>query len=125
MKVDVEALDVAHVARAGHLRGLYHARARAPAHLRTERWPLIAVELDHAQADLLAERDDLLQRGVDEHPAQLDAAAKRRGDALCFGGRAAPGAAVVEDHPERPRAEIACELRVCEVRDATDLHPRG
>ena len=69
--------------------------------------------------------DDLLERRVDEHAAQLDAATQRRRDQLRLRARAAPWRVLVEDHPERPRSQLGRELRVGERRDAADLHTRG
>ncbi len=59
-----------------------------------------------------ASADDLAERRVDEHAAQLDAAAQRRGDLRRLRRRAAARAALVEDHPERPSAELCRELGV-------------
>ena len=40
-------------------------------------------------------------------------------------GRAAPRAALGEDHPERPGAQLDRHLGVLEVREPADLHARG
>ena len=67
---------------------------------RAERRALIAVQLDDASARVLARTHDLLERGVDEHAAQLDPAAQRRDDALRL-GRASSGAGCPRRRPSR------------------------
>ncbi len=125
VKIDMKTLEVPHVARTGHLSRLDHARSRPARHLRAERRALVAVQLDHARPELLAVAHDPLERRVHVHPAQLDAAAQRRDDLLRRCRRAPPRRALIEDHSERPCAELDRELRVGEVGDAADLDPDG
>ena len=74
VEVDVKALDVAYVSRAGHLRRLDHPRPGAARRLGAEGGTLVAVELEQAEPDVIAGGDDLPQRCVDEHAADLDVA---------------------------------------------------
>src|SRR5208283_2714204 len=106
MEVDVKALEIAHVARAGDLSRLDHPRTIAARGLGAERWALVAVQLQHRQAEILTHLDHPLERRVDEHPAQLHLATHGRGDASRLGQRAAAWAALVEDHAERPCSEL-------------------
>ena len=121
----MEALEVAQVSGTGDLRGLDHPGARPAPRLGAVGGPLVAVELEHAEAERLAQLDDVAQGRVDEDAAELDAAAQARDDPLRLGQRAAAGAAVVEDHAQRPRPELDRQLGVGEVGDAADLHSRG
>ena len=125
VEVDMEALQVPHVAGIGDLRGLDHASAAAASGLGAVRRSLVSVELEQAQAEVLGHRDHVLERRVDEHPAQLGLSPQRGADALGFGVGAAARAALEEDHPERPSAELSGELGIGEARDAADLDVRA
>ncbi len=89
---------------------------RAPVRRATStqyRGALVAVQLQQRQPELVAElRRDVLQGRVDEHPAQLDAAAQRGADHGGLLERAAAGTALVEDHADRPGAELGGQLGV-------------
>ena len=74
--------------------------------------------------DALADARDLLERRVDEHAGELDAAAQRGADRSGLAERAAARERRVEDHPDRPGAELGGEHRVLEARDTADLHAR-
>ena len=120
----MEALERAHVTGTGHLRRLDDAGTGPPGGLGAERRTLVAVQLQHRQPQLVAIALDLLERGVDEHPAQLGSPAQRSDDPPRLGERAASRARGREDHADRPRAELHRELGVVQVGDAADLHPR-
>ena len=117
--------EVADVAGAGHLSGLDYARAGAPRSLGAERGTLLAVQLQHAQPELLAGLHQLLERRVHKHAAQLHLAAQSCPDPLSLLERGTTRTSVIEDHPHRPRPQRGRELGVLEIRDPADLHPRG
>ena len=73
---------------------------------------------------LSPDRGDVLERRVDEHATQLGL--RRRAAAIrsASAGSSAAGF-VVEDHPERPRAQLDGQLRVVQARQAADLHLWG
>ena len=91
--------------------GLDHARARAARGLGAVGGPLVAVELQHRRGRCSSRRgDDVVQRRVDEHPAQLGAPLQRGGDPLRL-ARARSGAGCprrrssrAPRRPARPRA---------------------
>ena len=104
VEVDVEALEVAHVAGAGDLRRLDHARAGAPATSRAEGGALVAVQLDHASAR--ARRSPRRSRSSGALTNTPHSSARRRSAAAIAAaslGRAAARAALVEDHARAPR----------------------
>ncbi len=112
MKVGVEASRVLDVGHAGYLQRLDYACAGAACGLPAEGGPLVAVQLQQRQTELLADVDDLLHLRVDEHPTQLHLAAQARCDALPFGKRAGARSCVEEDHAHRPSSELDGQLGV-------------
>ena len=60
-----------HVGPAAHPRRLDHAAAGPPGRLGAVRRSLVAVELEHGQADAVGGRGDVIERRVDEHARDL------------------------------------------------------
>ena len=68
VEVGVEGRQRLEVGAGAHARRLDDLRAGAPRDLGAVRRALVAVELDHAEADAVGDGRDLVQRRVDEHP---------------------------------------------------------
>ena len=103
---------------------LDHLRARAPGGLGAERRALVAVQLQVREVQLLGGLRDLVERRVDEHADQLDAAAQRGRDARGDGRVGRARRVRPEDEAERPRTELDRELGVLGPGDAADLDAR-
>ena len=118
----MEALEVAHREGAPHRRRLDHARAGPPGDLGAERRPLVAVQLHERQADARSATRAISSSGA---LTNTPATSARRCSAAPIASASATvqrrARARVEDHADRPRAELGGEQRILEAGDAADL----
>jgi hypothetical protein len=117
----MEGLQRLQVGPRADLDRLDHPAPGPPGGLGAVRRALVAVQLQHGQPNLVGHPGDPVEGRVDEHPRQLHPAAQRRGDRHRVVQPAAARAAVVEDHPERPGAQLDRALGVGQVGGAADL----